>query len=159
MIDVMWTQAKSARVLARCPFVALSGHTDQFGLLEEAADTLRHPLRFHAIAKHAEPVGATRDLQFNEVPLNAYILDLFTHRNVQRMLMLNHLDDKSAYRYLINWVTLLDLLIADLEKLTTMHERLDKRPGLYQALVQLRDNFKTVATYFKAQGLAKSGSD
>jgi hypothetical protein len=158
-IDALWTQAKSAPVLARCPFAALSGHTDQFGSLEEAADSLRHPLKFHAIAKHAEPVGATRDLRFHEVPLNAYILDLFTHGNVQKMLALNHLDDKAAYRYLINWTTLLALLIADLEKLTTMHERPDKRPGLYRALVHIRENLLKRVQQLKAQSESKVRSD
>ena len=73
-------QSTAVQAVARSPFVATSGHGDNFGSIQELTETSRHGLHLNEYA-----IPSMR--QFTSVPgkdseefaLNAYLLDFFTH--------------------------------------------------------------------------------
>jgi len=77
----------AVQVVARSLFVANSGHDDHFGNVLDLARTTRHGLNLnqYAIPSFSHIVSPT-DSQF---ALNAYILDFFTHGQVQPLAVAN----------------------------------------------------------------------
>lgn len=67
-------------VTARSPFVANSGHGDQFGSVAELSQTCRSGLNLNehgvpSMAQFVRSPGEDKDI----LPLNAYLLDFYTH--------------------------------------------------------------------------------
>jgi hypothetical protein len=113
-LNTLWREAKSVESVARSPFVSLSGCKDEYGSLEEMASSVHGSIRLNA---HAEPTSSTRDLLYNEIKLNAYAIDVFTHRHVPYLIRSNHLDDATAWNALKDWVVVMHQLVTDITTL------------------------------------------
>jgi len=137
MINELWQEAVSVSSVARSPFVAMSNNADAFDSLEEMAGTVHGSIRLDA---HAEPTSSTRDLLFHETKLNAYAVDVFTHRNVRLLMKSNMLDDKTAWLALKNWVVIMNQLCSDMEALLPEMDP-DNEPKVYKC-------FKYIGTVY-----------
>ncbi len=139
----------------RSPFASLSGNMDAFGSLEELSDASGDPF-----APHVEPISVPRDLMFNEVKLNAYASDIFTHRNVRLLIASNHLSDSVAFTALKSWVTTLDQLREDIEKASnvlSLPER-DQSP-VYLCFKYIEGVFRTLYGNFQTMGFQSSANE
>jgi hypothetical protein len=125
IINTLFEEAKAVSAHGRSPFIALSAPRADYGSLEEIADTVNSSLYFPT---HVEPVVATRDLMFQEVRLNAYAIDVFSHRKVQRLMTVNNLDDAKIFTVLKNWSKIMQQLCADIVILMNLEERPNKTP-------------------------------
>jgi len=136
----------------RSPFSALSGNSDSCGSLEELSDTSGDPF-----APHLEPISVPRDLMFNEVKLNAYAIDIFTHRNVRLCISSNHLSDSVLYVALKSWVLTIIQLREAFEKAAGVLEKPEReRSPVYLCFKYIEDVFRNLSAIISAGYVASA---
>jgi hypothetical protein len=149
VIEQLWTEAKTISSVARSSFIGLSGATDEFHSLEEISDTIHATLGFPT---HVEPVVATRDLLFHEKRLNAYAIDVFSHKKVYKLMSVNNLDDKTSFTVLKNWAILMQQLMLDTETLMGLQE-VPNKPPIYQCFKFIMETFQELVGQLIKLGL------
>ncbi|KAL7973207.1 hypothetical protein HDV63DRAFT_260250 [Trichoderma sp. SZMC 28014] len=100
--------------VVRSPFVALSGHGDEFSTISELCNTVRSGVFLEeAIVPHLRIY-----LEESDPPLNAYLLDFFKHGDIETIKHANKIQESEVLSRLKDFATILHTIVACLADLT-----------------------------------------
>ncbi|RYP45013.1 hypothetical protein DL768_008578 [Monosporascus sp. mg162] len=100
--------------VVRSPFVALSGHGDEFSTISELCNTVRSGVFLEeAIVPHLQIY-----LEESDPPFNAYLLDFFKHGDIRTIEHVNKIQASEIWSRLKDFSTILHTIVACLADLT-----------------------------------------
>jgi hypothetical protein len=106
----------SRSIEARSPFVATSGHGDDFSSARALADSVRNGIFLDS--KLVPVVMEDVDTRGQALNLNAYVVDFYTKQHFYSILTDNRLSDAFAWGLLKNWSLLLSAITTALRTLS-----------------------------------------
>lgn len=112
-------RATALSVTARSTFVANSGHTDDFGSVEELTRTTRDGLHLNGAAVPSFGYLAAPTGSGDEHVLNAYIFDFYTHGQVSTLAVANGIRRGDVWYLLQDFALTLATVKSGLEELLT----------------------------------------
>jgi len=130
----------SSKLVIRSPFVALSGHNDEFETAQELADTcnLALPIELDQI-----PSSTLQDIRGNHMRLNAYAWDFLKHGNRKSLVHENGFKEANAWELIRDWDEILEKLTTYLSVLPKDDDRVKRVRLLFDFLrTDFHDKFE-----------------
>ncbi len=106
-------QGQRLRFYARSPFVALSGHDDNFASVADLVDTVRRDI---FLDWSCLPVLRRAGDNDREILLNSYLLDFYRHGQLKALYRANQIRQGEAYQLLKDFTLILRTITVALEK-------------------------------------------
>ncbi|KAH6646234.1 hypothetical protein BKA67DRAFT_583616 [Truncatella angustata] len=123
--EVMLGLPSTLPPVIRSPFVALSGHGDEFSTISELCNTVRSGIPLEeAIVPYLQ-----LSLEASDPPLNAYLLDFFNNGDLQTIERMNKIHASEIQSRLNDFCTILRTIVVGLGRMA----RLMPAPGQDQA--------------------------
>ncbi|QLI74388.1 uncharacterized protein G6M90_00g114060 [Metarhizium brunneum] len=135
--------------VVRSPFVALSGHGDEFSTISELCNTVRSGVFLEeAIVPHLRIY-----LEESDPPLNAYLLDFFKHGDIGTIKHVNKIQASEVWSRLKDFATILHTIVACLADLTK------SRPPSSKADVDIQSDRDALGVQHNGRMFAKQEAD